>query len=149
MSGDGKITVLIAEDEAPIRLLLRVNLQAEGYEVLEAPDGVIALELALKHNPDIILLDAMMPRKDGWEVAKELRENETTAKIPIIFLSARADLKDQERGLKAGALKFITKPFNPCSLAQNIKDCLELVNSGQADQMRSARLKELRKPQEK
>ena len=90
--------VLVIDDEAPIRLLCRVNLEAEGMEVLEAGDGPSGLELAREQQPDVVLLDVMMPRLDGWRVAEELLEDVRTNEIPIIFLTARAEFRDRARG---------------------------------------------------
>src|SRR4051812_35403054 len=84
--------VLVIDDEAPIRLLCRVNLEAEKMEVLEAADGPSGLEKARAEIPDVVLLDVMMPGLDGWRVAEELLDDERTAKIPIVFLTARAEL---------------------------------------------------------
>ena len=84
-------SVLVIDDEAPIRLLCRVNLEAEGMEVSEAPDGPSGLGLAQEGRPDAILLDVMMPGLDGWAVAEALLRDERTDSIPIIFLTARAD----------------------------------------------------------
>ena len=109
---------LVIDDEAPIRLLCRVNLEAEGIEVLEAPEGETGLELAKRERPDAILLDVMMPGLDGWAVAERLLSDEDTRAIPIIFLTARADLRDRVRGLDAGGLDYVTKPFNPVDLAE-------------------------------
>src|SRR5262252_9089539 len=83
----GEVRVLVIDDEAPIRLLCRVNLEAEGIAVLEAADGTAGLELARGEQPDVVLLDVMMPGLDGWSVAEELLEDELTQGIPIIFLT--------------------------------------------------------------
>lgn len=139
-----QINVLVADDETPIRLLVRVNLEAEGYSVIEASDGRQTLEMARQHAPDIILLDVMMPFKDGWEVAEELLSEDATSGIPIIFLTARADLRDHERGLNTGALQYITKPFNPRTLAPSIDECLLAARSGDAEQVRAERLRVVR-----
>src|SRR5207253_3860364 len=92
MMEDRATRVLVIDDEAPIRLLCRVNLEAEGMEVLEAADGPSGLEAARNSLPDVILLDVMMPGLDGWKVAEELLDDETTGAIPIVFLTARAEL---------------------------------------------------------
>ena len=105
--------MLVIDDEAPIRLLCRVNLEAEGMPVLEAGDGPSGLEAARDEQPDVILLDVMMPGLDGWGVAEALLEDERTADIPIIFLTARAEFRDRARGLDIGGVDYITKPFNP------------------------------------
>ncbi|MCW2925516.1 MAG: response regulator [Thermoleophilia bacterium] len=138
------IKVLVADDETPIRLLVRVNLEAEGFQVVEAPDGRRTIEVAHEEHPDIILLDVMMPYKDGWEVAEELLKEDSTSAIPIIFLTARADLRDHERGLNTGALQYITKPFNPRTLAPAIEECLDAAKSGDAQTVRAERLRVVR-----
>src|SRR5437870_4380543 len=89
--------VLVIDDEAPIRLLCRVNLEAEGIHVLEAADGTTGLDLARAEQPDVVLLDVMMPGLDGWRVAEELLEDDRTRGIPIIFLTARAAFRDHPR----------------------------------------------------
>ena len=98
--------VLVIDDEAPIRLLCRVNLEAEGMDVLEAADGPTGLDQARELAPDVILLDVMMPGLDGWRVAEELLEDERTQDIPIIVLSTkegRTDLNCRLRTTAAGA----------------------------------------------
>jgi DNA-binding response OmpR family regulator len=135
---------LIVDDEAPIRLLCRVNLEAEGIEVLEAPDGATGLEVARTEKPDAILLDVMMPGLDGWNVAEQLLSDETTSAIPIIFLTARADLRDRVRGMDAGGLDYITKPFNPLELASLVRDVVAAVERGEREQLRTERITELR-----
>jgi DNA-binding response OmpR family regulator len=95
-------------------------------------------------RPDIVLLDVMMPYMDGWEVAEQLLCDEETSSIPIIFLTARADLRDHERGLSAGAIQYITKPFNPRTLAPSIDDCLATSRSGDAETVRAQRLRVVR-----
>jgi len=136
--------VLVVDDEAPIRLLCRVNLEAEKMEVLEAGDGPTGLEMARKEHPDVILLDVMMPGLDGWRVAEELLEDPDTSAIPIVFLTARAELRDQARGLDLGGLDYVTKPFNPVELAQTIRDVISRVEGGERDELRRAKLAELR-----
>ena len=135
---------LIVDDEAPIRLLCRVNLEAEGIEVLEAADGASGLELARSEKPDAILLDVMMPGLDGWNVAERLLTEEGTSAIPIIFLTARADLRDRVRGMDAGGVDYITKPFNPLELASLVRSVVEAVQRGEREQLRTERISELR-----
>ena len=136
--------VLVADDETPIRLLVRVNLEAEGFQIVEAADGRETLRVAREERPDIILLDVMMPYKDGWEVAEELLEEDSTSGIPIIFLTARADLRDHERGLSTGALQYITKPFNPRALAPAIEECVAAQRNGDSGNVREKRLQAIR-----
>jgi DNA-binding response OmpR family regulator len=136
--------VLVVDDEAPIRLLCRVNLEAEGMEVLEAADGPSGLEAARRERPDVVLLDVMMPGLDGWRVAEELLEGAETRSIPIIFLTARAELRDRARGLDLGGLDYVTKPFNPVELAPLIRDLITRVEGGQREELRRMKLAELR-----
>jgi DNA-binding response OmpR family regulator len=137
-------TVLVIDDEAPIRLLCRVNLEAEGMPVLEAGDGPSGLEAARGGSPDVILLDVMMPGLDGWGVAEALLEDERTADIPIIFLTARAEFRDRARGLDIGGVDYITKPFNPVELAPLVRGLLDRLERGERDDLRREKLTELR-----
>jgi DNA-binding response OmpR family regulator len=136
--------VLVVDDEAPIRLLCRVNLEAEGMEVLEAADGQAGFEAARSERPDVILLDVMMPGMDGWQVAERLIEDEATSEIPLIFLTARAELRDRARGLELGGVEYITKPFNPVELASIVQQLLERVRRGERDELRREKIAELR-----
>ncbi|HZT90743.1 MAG TPA: response regulator [Gaiellaceae bacterium] len=136
--------VLVIDDEAPIRLLCRVNLEAEGMDVLEAADGPTGLEQARTARPDVILLDVMMPGLDGWRVAEELLDDDRTAAIPIIFLTARAELRDRARGIDLGGVDYVTKPFNPVELAPLVRDLLGRVERGERDDLRREKLVELR-----
>ena len=136
--------VLVIDDEAPIRLLCRVNLEGEGMEVVEAPDGPSGLAAASTEKPDAILLDVMMPGLDGWNVAAELLEDEQTAGIPIVFLTARADLRDRARGMDAGGIDYITKPFNPVELATVVRGVVDAVARGNRETLRAERLNQLR-----
>ena len=137
-------TVLVIDDEAPIRLLCRVNLEAEGMPVLEAGDGPSGLDAARSGSPDVILLDVMMPGLDGWGVAEALLEDERTADIPIIFLTARAEFRDRARGLDIGGVDYITKPFNPVELAPLVRGLLDRLERGERDELRREKLTELR-----
>jgi DNA-binding response OmpR family regulator len=136
--------VLVIDDEAPIRLLCRVNLEAEGMEVLEAADGPSGLEKARAELPDVILLDVMMPGLDGWRVAEELLGDERTEQIPIVFLTARAELRDRARGIDLGGVDYVTKPFNPVDLAPLVRDLTARVERGERDNLRREKLTELR-----
>jgi DNA-binding response OmpR family regulator len=136
--------VLVIDDEAPIRLLCRVNLEAEGMEVLEASDGPTGLEKARNDEPDVILLDVMMPGLDGWRVAEELLDDDRTEEIPIVFLTARAELRDRARGIDLGGVDYVTKPFNPVELAPLVRDLLVRVERGERDELRREKLSELR-----
>ena len=144
VNANGGTRVLVVDDEAPIRLLCRVNLEAEGMSVLEAADGASGLELARDEQPDVVLLDVMMPGLDGWRVAEELLEDERTSGIPIIFLTARAEFRDRARGLDIGGVDYVTKPFNPLELAQLVRDMLERIERGERDELRGEKIAELR-----
>jgi DNA-binding response OmpR family regulator len=148
-SGPDGTTVLVIDDEAPIRLLCRVNLEAEGMHVLEAADGPSGLEAARTDVPDVILLDVMMPGLDGWQVAEELLDDERTRGIPIIFLTARAELRDRARGIDVGGIDYVTKPFNPIELASLVRDLLERVARGEREELRREKLAELRESMER
>lgn len=136
--------VLVIDDEAAIRLLCRVNLEAEGMEVLEAGDGGTGLELARSGRPDAILLDVMMPGVDGWRVADELLSADETSDIPILFVTARAELRDRALGLDIGGVEYITKPFNPIELASLVQNLVDRLHRGERDELRREKLAQLR-----
>jgi two-component system alkaline phosphatase synthesis response regulator PhoP len=136
--------VLVIDDEAPIRLLCRVNLEAEGMEVIEAADGPSGVDKARDESPDVILLDVMMPGLDGWKVAEQLLQDDRTLGIPIIFLTARAEFRDRARGLDIGGVDYVTKPFNPLELAPLVQGLLDRIDRGERDELRAEKLSELR-----
>lgn len=113
--------ILIVEDEQNIVDILKFNLRKEGFETMEATDGETAVEMALSQNPDLILLDIMLPKLDGISVCMKLRESITT---PIIMLTARADELDRVLGLELGADDYMVKPFSPRELIARIKASL-------------------------
>ncbi|HZJ95368.1 MAG TPA: phosphate regulon transcriptional regulator PhoB [Thiopseudomonas sp.] len=117
-------TVLIVDDEAPIREMLSVALQMAGYQCLEAANAQTAHELIVDHQPDIILLDWMMPEVSGIELARRLKREPTTAEIPIIMLTARGEEDNKIQGLEAGADDYMTKPFSPRELIARLKAVL-------------------------
>jgi two-component system, OmpR family, alkaline phosphatase synthesis response regulator PhoP len=137
-------SVLVIDDEAPIRLLCRVNLEAEGMKVFEAADGPMGLEQARENTPDVVLLDVMMPGLDGWQVAEELLDSDVTSSIPIVFLTARAEVRDRARGLDLGGIDYVTKPFNPVELAPLVLALIERVDRGERDELRREKIAELR-----
>jgi DNA-binding response OmpR family regulator len=116
--------VLVADDDPDILALVRFRLERDGYEVLAAQDGEAAVDLALARTPDLALLDVMMPRIDGYEVTRRLRDHAPTAAIPIILLTARAQEPDVEQGLEAGADDYVTKPFSPQALGERVQEAL-------------------------
>ena len=123
--------VLVVDDEQSIRLLCRVNLGASGMEVLEADDGPAGLALARSEQPDLILLDVMMPGLDGWGVAQELAEDATTRDIPVVFLTARAEVADRQRGAQLGGVGYLVKPFDPVGIGEVVENVIERIGRGE------------------
>ncbi|MCI8520740.1 MAG: response regulator transcription factor [Clostridia bacterium] len=111
-------TILVIEDEQNINEILTFSLGKEGYRTISALDGLKGLEMALTENPDLILLDVMLPGLDGWEVCKKVREH---SQVPIIMLTAREDEIDKVLGLELGADDYITKPYSMRELAARVK----------------------------
>lgn len=111
-------TILVIEDEQNINDILTFSLGKEGYKTLSALDGITGLEMALTENPDLILLDVMLPGLDGWEICKKVREH---SQVPIIMLTAREDEVDKVLGLELGADDYITKPYSMRELAARVK----------------------------
>jgi DNA-binding response OmpR family regulator len=134
------------DDESSIRLVCRLNLDSEGFQTLEAPDGETALALARAEQPDLILLDVMLPGIDGWRVAEELAASPETREIPILFLSARSDRSDEERGHEVGGLGYVTKPFDPEELIDRIRDVLERTTRGEREALRREWRERLQSP---
>ena len=119
-----KQRVLVVDDEPDVLLLCRVNLEFEGYEVATAPDGEAGLEACRELKPDVVLLDVMMPKMDGWQVLEAIKEDDELSHIPVVMLTAKVQDEDQIRGWSAGAAEYITKPFSPLSLSQVIGDVI-------------------------
>ncbi len=120
--------ILVAEDESDMAMGLRDNLQFEGYEVVVAEDGEAALNAAVTQNPDLILLDIMMPKMDGLEVCRRVREAGYT--IPILMLTAKSQEIDIVRGLEVGADDYVTKPFSIRELLARVKAALRRTGAG-------------------
>lgn len=110
--------VLVVDDEAEIRELCRVNLEFEGFDVVEARNGSEAIDMARRVRPDLVFLDLMMPGVDGWDVLHALKTDDDLASIPVILLTAKSGEEDQMRGWQEGILDYVSKPFNPLSLAE-------------------------------
>ena len=136
--------VLVVEAEAPIRLLCSFNLELAGMEVLEAADGLAGLEQARRELPDMILLGVMIPRLDGWSVAKTLLDDPATYDIPIVFLTTRSHVLDRLRGIEIGAVDYITMPFDLLALGDTIRELLDRIARGEREQLRREKLDELR-----
>ena len=106
-------TILIIEDEYAVRENLQEILEMEGFEVLAAENGKVGLQLAIDHQPNLIICDVMMPELDGYGVISALRTNPLTSDIVFLFLSANSTAEDRQKGLKLGATDYLTKPFTP------------------------------------
>ena len=130
---DHMYTVLIAEDESDIRQLISFNLERESIGTLLAKDGVEAFEIAKEKGPDLIILDLMLPRMDGFTVFKELRLDSRTKDIPVIMLTAKAQLDDVITGLEMGADDYLTKPFSPKELVLRVKALLRRIKTTTAN----------------
>ena len=118
--------ILIVEDERDIRELVNLTLTFNGHEVVAARDGLEALDLVgTEEGIELILMDVRMPRMTGYEACKHLKESEETAHIPVVFLSAKGQESEVERGMEAGAAHYILKPFSPAKLVLQIAEILD------------------------
>jgi DNA-binding response OmpR family regulator len=117
-------TVLVAEDDDDIRALVVYRLERSGYEVVQAQDGEEALRLASECDPDLAILDVMMPKLDGYEVTRRLRRDDATSRLPVILLTARSQESDVSQGFAAGADDYIRKPFSPDELRARVQAIL-------------------------
>jgi len=117
--------VLIVEDEVDIADLIRFNLERAGYDVTKAHDGIVGAETAIRERPDLIVLDLMLPGRDGYSVFREVRRDSRTSHIPVIMLTARAQTEDRIQGLEAGADDYLTKPFSPKELVLRVNAILK------------------------
>jgi DNA-binding response OmpR family regulator len=116
--------VLVADDEPDIVTIVEMILRTEGYEVLKATNGLEALELAERHNPDLILLDILMPDMDGWEVLRLLHVDPSTAEIPVAMISAKTGSRAKIASMQEGAVDYITKPFDSRELLTKVRAIL-------------------------
>lgn len=126
-------TVLIADDDPEILTLLSIRLSKRGYTVLEAADGLQTLQVARSRHPDLVLLDVMMPGKNGWEVARELRSDQALADIGIVMLTAIGEKVNEMTSPLYGADDYIDKPFNFEDLERKISAVIEHRRKGQAE----------------
>ena len=117
-------TILLIEDEEDVTDLIRYHLKKEKYRVLSAHDGVEGVQLAVKERPDAVVLDIMMPRLNGFEVAKKLKADPRTEPIPVLFLSAKGETESRIKGLETGADDFLAKPFSPRELVLRLQALL-------------------------
>jgi DNA-binding response OmpR family regulator len=117
--------ILVAEDSATVRRLVCARLVADGYEVIEAEDGEQALQLTVSERPAALVLDKVMPKIDGFEVVRQLREREDTRTVPIVMLTERAGEDDVVGGLSLGVDEYMPKPFSPKELSVRLARLLE------------------------
>ena len=121
--------VLVVDDDEVIRHLIEVNLTLEGFEVVTAVDGQDCLDKAALVKPDVITLDVMMPRLDGWVTATQLRSNPETAGIKVVLITARAQEDDRNRGEQIGVDAYLTKPFDPAEMIRVVRALAEASDS--------------------
>jgi DNA-binding response OmpR family regulator len=125
MSAAKKPTILIADDDPEILTLLGIRLSKKGYVVIEAQDGNIAIDRAKKDKPDLVLLDVMMPGKNGWEVAKALRDDPSLGNLGIVMLTAIGERVNEMTSPLYGADDFVDKPFDFAELEKKIRAVLD------------------------
>ncbi|HIP92144.1 MAG TPA: response regulator [Thermotoga sp.] len=113
--------ILLVDDSDVLRKITSFNLKKQGYEVVEARDGIEALEKLEELKPDLMILDIMMPRLDGFNVLKKMQENDEWKDIPVIVLTAKGGEEDEELALSLGAKKVMTKPFSPIQLLEEVR----------------------------
>ena len=122
-------TVLIVDDEQHIRLLIEQTLEEledDGVELLTASDGEEALDVVANHHPDLVFLDVMMPKRNGFEVCRSIKDDPATAATTVVLLTAKGQAYDREQGAAAGADEYLTKPFDPDDLLQRARVALGL-----------------------
>lgn len=124
-----KPSILIVDDEPMTRNLLRLMLERVGFKILEAEDGLHALEVVAAESPDLLILDVMMPNVDGITVCETLRAEAATAVLPIILLSARTSTDAVQMGLRAGADRYLSKPISREELIRNVRELLQGIPS--------------------
>jgi DNA-binding response OmpR family regulator len=136
--------VLIVDDEESIRILCRLNLELEDYEVLEAADGETCVSIARATKPDVILLDVLMPVMDGWEALVRLKADDVTADIPVVMLTARTGEADEIQAWGAGVLDYIHKPFDPDVLLRSVENASQPRDPVAEEERRRRLVEELR-----
>ena len=124
MTGNGQPLILIADDDPDILALVSFRLERAGFEVVQARNGEEAVQVALARRPDLAVLDVMMPRIDGYEATRQLRQHEETSRMPVILLTARVQEEDIARGFDAGADDYVKKPFSPQELGSRVQAVL-------------------------
>lgn len=139
MAATGEVTgrkVLVIDDEPGIIEIVEANLEGDGFEVISASNGKEGLEKIKNEQPELVVLDVMMPEMDGWEVLRSIEQDEATAGLPVIMLTAKAADEDYIFGLEEGAVEYITKPFLPQELVNRIKITLMVLNPRMREERR-------------
>jgi DNA-binding response OmpR family regulator len=124
--------ILIVDDEKELVSLVALHMRLAGFEVIYAVNGTSALELARREKPDLMILDLMLPKINGWEVCRRIKKDDATRLIAVVMLTARVQLDDKEKGFQAGADDFVTKPFSPRELVARVKRVLERTGAAHA-----------------
>ncbi len=134
--------ILVVEDEADVREVVKATLQENGYQVIEAADGLegytAAADAAVAEKPDLIVLDLMLPKLNGFEVLEKLKENPQTSYIPVVVLTARGQSQDETRALRAGAVDYMTKPWSADELADRVRIALDQRRNAKPHTFKSA-----------
>ncbi|OGS44843.1 MAG: hypothetical protein A2539_03700 [Elusimicrobia bacterium RIFOXYD2_FULL_34_15] len=125
--------IIIADDDIEILELIKTALENDGHSIIGYNNGFDAYEAIVKEKPDLVVLDVMMPRMNGYEVCEKLRETPSTKTIPIVMLTAQSQIKDKITGLKLGADDYITKPFDPLELAARVESIIKRCNKAKSD----------------
>ena len=129
------IQILVVDDESRMRKLVKDFLQREGYSVLEAGDGMEAMDIFYEQKIDLVILDVMMPRMDGWQTCREIRRDST---VPIIMLTARSEERDELQGFELGVDEYISKPFSPKILVARVGALLKRIYGTDAEEKMEA-----------
>jgi DNA-binding response OmpR family regulator len=124
VASDATPVILVVDDDPVIVRLLEINLSLEGFAIITATNGADAVKLAREKLPALVLLDLMMPGMDGWAVRQELLDDPSTARIPVVVVSARTQDEDRERGYALDVTAYITKPFDPAELVDTVRRCI-------------------------
>ena len=134
--------ILVVDDERDVRDVVKTTLEENGYQVLEATDGLeayaAAAEAAVAEKPDLIVLDLMLPKLNGFEVLEKLKENPQTSYIPVVILTARGQSQDEDRALRSGATDYITKPWSADELTDRVRIALDHRRTAKLHRVRSA-----------
>lgn len=139
-----EVTILVVDDVRIIRRLVRVNLELEGYSVIEAENGKDALDKIKEAKPDLILLDVIMPYLDGFQVLQRLRANAETRDVPVVMLTSCSEEIDQIKGWELGISDYVIKPFNPNALVNVVKKALSEIGGRKTKKKRDAEIAKLK-----